>query len=125
MATRKVLIVEDSPTMRQMISFAVKRIKDVEVTEAQDGVDGYQKLTRERFDLVMTDVIMPVMDGLKLIGLIRSRPEMKDIPIIVITTRGAEEDRQKAMALGATTYVLKPIQSHKVLAEVKRLLGIE
>lgn len=125
MATRKVLIVEDSPTMRQMISFAVKRIKDVEVTEAQDGVDGYQKLTRERFDLVMTDVIMPVMDGLKLIGLIRSRPEMKDIPIIVITTRGAEEDRQKAMALGATTYVLKPIQSHKVLAEVKRLLGID
>lgn len=124
MAQYNVLIVEDSPTMRQMISFAIKRIKGMEITEAVDGVDGYRKLTSQKFDLVITDIIMPVMDGLKLIGLIRSQESLRALPIIVVTTRGAEDDREKAMVLGATSYILKPIQSFNVISEVKRLLGI-
>jgi two-component system chemotaxis response regulator CheY len=125
MGNYRVLIVEDSPTMRQMISFALKRIRGLEIVEAGDGVDGYKKLTTEKFDLMLTDVIMPVMDGLKLISLVRSREETRHLPIIVITTRGAEEDRAKAMALGANSYILKPIQSFNVYTEVRKLLGIE
>lgn len=125
MGNYRVLIVEDSPTMRQMISFALKRIRGLEIVEAGDGVDGYKRLTTEKFDLMLTDVIMPVMDGLKLISLVRSREETRHLPIIVITTRGAEEDRAKAMALGATSYILKPIQSFNVYTEVRKLLGIE
>ena len=119
-----VLIVDDSPTMRQMITFAIKRVKGLSLTEAHDGVDAFKKLGEQQFDLIITDIIMPVMDGLKLIGLVRSRPELKEIPIIVISTRGAEEDLNRARALGANSYILKPIQAHNVMNEVKKTLDI-
>ena len=72
MADHRILIVEDSPTMRQLLVFALKRMKAVQIVEAQDGMDGLRKVTSDHFDLVFVDVNMPVMDGLKLISLIRS-----------------------------------------------------
>jgi two-component system chemotaxis response regulator CheY len=67
---------------------------------------------------------MPVMDGLKLVSLIRSNPEYKDIPIIIITTEGAEEDRKKAMQIGANAFLAKPIQTQELLNIVKKHLGL-
>ena len=111
--------------MRQMIVFAIKRIRGLEIVQAADGVEGYKQLSQGSYDLIITDIIMPVMDGLKLISLIRSNDAYKDIPIIVISTRGGKEDREKALALGANSYIMKPIQSYNVYTEVKRLLEIE
>ena len=73
MAQYNVLVVDDSPTMRQLIVFALKRLRDVSITEANDGVDGLKKISSAKFDLVLTDINMPVMDGLKLVSLIRGR----------------------------------------------------
>ncbi len=120
----RVLIVEDSPTMRQLLVFALKRLKSVDVVEAQDGMDGLRKVTSDAFDLALIDINMPVMDGLKLISLIRSDDNLKDIPICVITTEGAKEDRERALDLGANEYLTKPIQANRVLSVVKGLLKI-
>lgn len=108
--------------MRQLLVFALARIKGLKVTEAEDGVDGLRKLAAQRFDLVITDINMPIMDGLKLVKRIRSDEVHKDTPIIVITTEGSQEDRQRAMSLGATAYITKPIQAPQVIAQVNALL---
>jgi two-component system, chemotaxis family, chemotaxis protein CheY len=124
MARHRILIVEDSPTMRQLLGFALKRIQGVEIVEARDGMDGLRKVTSDHFDLALVDINMPVMDGLKLIHLIRDEESLKAMPIVVITTEGADEDRERAMALGADEYLTKPVQAARVLAIVKGLLKI-
>jgi len=120
----KVLVVEDSPTMRQLIVFALKRIRGFQIVEANDGVDGLKKLSSEKFDLILTDINMPIMDGLKLVSMVRNDPNYKETPIIVITTEGATEDRERALALGANEYITKPIQTMKILETVKKLMSV-
>jgi len=124
-ATHRILIVEDSPTMRQLLVFALKRLKGAEMVEAQDGMDGLRKVSSDHFDLALIDINMPVMDGLKLIRLIRGEDNLKQMPIVVITTEGAKEDRERALALGANEYLTKPIQSNRVLQVVRSLLKVE
>jgi two-component system chemotaxis response regulator CheY len=118
------LVVEDSPMMRQLLVFALSRVKNLRVTEADDGVDGLRKLAGNRYDIILTDINMPIMDGLKLVKRVRTDPMHKDTPIVVITTEGSEEDRQRAIALGANAYITKPIQAPQVIAKVKELLKI-
>ena len=120
----RILIVEDSPTMRQLLAFALKRLKHTDVVEAQDGMDGLRKVTSDHFDLALVDINMPIMDGLKLISLIRGEETLQQMPIVVITTEGAEEDRQRALALGANEYLTKPIQANRVLQVARGLLKL-
>jgi two-component system chemotaxis response regulator CheY len=122
MERQRILIVEDSPTMRQLLVFALRRLSGVDLVEAQDGMDGLRKLSSGHFDLALIDINMPVMDGLKLIGLMRSEDALKDVPVVVITTEGAEQDRERALRLGANEYLTKPIQANRVLAVVRGLL---
>jgi len=124
MPTYKVLIVEDSPTMRQLIVFALKRLRGLNIVEANDGVDGLKKLSSDKFDLIFTDINMPIMDGLKLVSLVRNDPGYKQVPIVIITTEGASEDRERALALGANDYITKPIQTTQILDVAKRLLNL-
>lgn len=117
------LVVEDSPTMRQLILYALSRIPRLDVVEAQDGVDALRKLAPPaRFDIILTDINMPVMDGLKLVRRVRADADLKHIPIVIITTEGADEDKKRAFALGADAYITKPIQAPQVIATVKELL---
>lgn len=116
------LIVEDSPTMRQLISFSLKRFKGCKIVEAVDGVDALKKLQTEEVDIILTDINMPVMDGLKLVTLIRQNPKLKALPIIIITTEGAREDRDRGLALGADAYIAKPIQSSSLLKTITDVL---
>src|SRR2546430_10817385 len=100
--------------MRQLISFSLKRFKNARIIEAVDGVDALKKLSGpDKIDLILTDINMPVMDGLKLVSLVRQNAQLKSIPIIIITTEGAEEDRERGLALGANAYISKPIQSDR------------
>jgi two-component system chemotaxis response regulator CheY len=113
-----ILVVEDSPTMRQLIGFAIKRIPAARVIEATDGVDALKKLSAEKVDMILADI----MDGLKLVSLVRSNPAYKEIPIIMITTEGAEEDKNKALAIGANAYLTKPIQTQELMKLVNSLM---
>ena len=98
------LVVEDSPMMRQLLVLALSRVKNLRVTEADDGVDGLRKLAGGKFDIIITDINMPIMDGLKLVKRVRGDPTHKDVPIIIITTEGSSEDRQRALQLGASIF---------------------
>jgi len=118
-----ILVVEDSPTVRQLITFALKRLPECSISEAANGVEALKKISSENFDLVLADINMPVMDGLKLVGTLKNDPRHKDIPVIIITTEGAEEDRKKAMSLGASAYLSKPIHAQELSDAVNKFLG--
>jgi two-component system chemotaxis response regulator CheY len=119
------LLVEDSPMMRQLLVFALGRIRGLQVVEADDGVDAVRRLSSNRFDLLITDINMPIMDGLKLVARVRNDEVHRDMPVIVITAESAEEDRERALRLGANAFITKPIQAPEVVETVKRLLRLE
>jgi two-component system chemotaxis response regulator CheY len=118
------LVVEDSKTMRNMLAESLARIPGMQVVEAENGLAGIRALAAQRFDLVVTDVNMPVMDGLKLVRHVRGDPRHEKTPIVVITTESAPNDRDRAMALGANAYIEKPIQGPRVLRAVRKLLEV-
>lgn len=117
------LIVEDSPTMRQLLSFTLKRFRGSRILEAGDGVEALKILQREHVDLMLVDINMPVMDGLKLLSIVRQNPDYQAIPVIIITTEGAEEDRKRGLALGANAYITKPVHSSTLLKTITDILN--
>lgn len=118
------LVVDDSPTMRQLVAVALSRIDQIRVTEAIDGVDAIKKLQVTPFDLFLIDVNMPNMDGFKLLSHVRADPTHHKTPIVVITTQDEQQDRDRAMALGANIYITKPIQASELMVVVRGLLRI-
>ncbi|MEN9579648.1 MAG: hypothetical protein RJA70_2657 [Pseudomonadota bacterium] len=110
--------------MRQLLVFALARIRGLHVVEAEDGIDALRRLNSAQFDLMITDINMPIMDGLKLVARVRGDEKHKQMPIVVITTESAEEDRQRAERLGANAFITKPIQAPDVVATIKRLLAL-
>lgn len=124
MDSHKVLVVEDSPTMTQLLVLTLKKIKEVEVVTASDGVDGLKKLGEQSYDLVLTDINMPLMDGLKFVSLIRGGDDgsNKDVPIVIITTEGEDAVRDKGLELGANSYITKPINPRVVTETVRKYL---
>ena len=121
----RALVVDDSPPMRKSIMQALQRMAGLVCDEAQDGADGIKKLNQERYDIVLTDINMPVLDGLKLVHHIRRDPLHRELPVVVITTEAADTDRARALALGANAYLVKPVQAHRILQTVRELLGLQ
>ena len=123
----RVLIIEDSPTMRQLLVFTLKRMRDLEIEQAADGVEGFKRLSAGKFDLILTDINMPIMDGLKFVGLLRNDAanENRGVPIIIITTEGGEAERDQGLALGANSYITKPINAAALISAVKKYLNIQ
>ena len=121
----RALVVDDSQAMRRSIMYALQRISGMVCTEAQDGADGLKKLTQGRFDVVLTDINMPLMDGLKLISHIRQATDHRHVPIVVITTESAAADRERAMKLGASAYLVKPVQAKVVMDTVRDVLKLD
>lgn len=118
------LIVEDSKVMRQMLAQALSRIPGMTVVEADNGFAGMRALNSQTFDIVLTDINMPVMDGLKFVRHIRTTPRHAKVPIIIISTEAAPMDRDRALKLGANAYIQKPIQAPEVLETVHKLLKV-
>ena len=118
-----VMVVEDSPTMRQLICYGLRRVEGMVVVEAADGVDGLAKLAEIKPDVIVTDLNMPNMDGFAFIENIRARPDLKTIPIIILTTQGALPDQKRAQELAVTTFVTKPIRGDAVLDAVMQVVG--
>src|SRR5512132_440843 len=119
---KRALVVDDSEPMRRSVMHALQREGGFVCDEAKDGADGLKKLTLGSYDIVLTDVNMPLMDGLKLVSHIRKSSAWAHIPIVVITTESAAEDRARAMALGANAYLVKPVQAKLVVDTVRALL---
>jgi two-component system, chemotaxis family, chemotaxis protein CheY len=124
MAHLHALLVDDSPAMRKQLAFALQRIPGMSTAEATDGADAWRKLSAAAFDIVLTDINMPMLDGLKLVALIRAGGGHQRVPIVVITTEGAEADRNRALSLGASAYLVKPVQATQVVETVRTLLRL-
>ena len=124
MAHLHALVVDDSSAMRKQLCYALRRVVGMETVEAADGADAWRKLTTATFDIVITDINMPLLDGLKLVALVRAAGAHQHVPLVVITTEGAEADRKRAMSLGASAYLVKPVQANQVVETVRSLLRL-
>jgi two-component system chemotaxis response regulator CheY len=124
MAHLHALLVDDSSAMRKQLAYALQRIGGMGTVEAADGADAWRKLSSAAFDIVLTDINMPLLDGLKLVALVRAGGQHQRVPIVVITTEGAESDRRRALSLGASAYLVKPVQANQVVETVKALLRL-
>jgi len=119
---RKILVVDDSATMRMLISVMIRKVlPDISVAEAGDGTEARQKLEIEEFDLILTDMRMPEMDGRGLIKWVREA-KGSQTPIVVITTEGESSNIESIRSLGADEYLVKPIKSHELRDVIERLL---
>lgn len=118
---KKVLIVDDSATMRMFLTMTVKKTLGVSVSEAVNGADALAKLQGSDFDLVLTDMVMPEMDGVQLIEHIRASLS-KTMPIVMVTTKGEEKDRDNGLSRGANSYITKPVNAHELKETILKLL---
>lgn len=122
--TIRALVVDDSLQLRRSVMFALQKLPELVCVEAGDGAEALRKLRAGAFDIVLSDINMPVLDGLKLVAHVRKDPALAKLPIVMITTESAEADRERAMNLGANAYLVKPVQAHEVLETVRSLLGL-
>ena len=117
----KILAVDDSASMRQMVSFTLKSAGH-DVVEAVDGVDALAKAQGQKFDLVVSDVNMPNMDGITLIAELRKLPSLKFTPMLMLTTESAGDKKQQGKAAGATGWIVKPFNPEQLLATIGKVL---
>lgn len=120
--TKTILAVDDSASLRQMVSFTLKT-SGYEVIEAADGQDGLDKAKARTVDLILTDQNMPRMDGLTLIRTLRGLPQYRTTPILMLTTESSDAMKQQGRAAGATGWLVKPFDPQKLIEVVKKVLG--
>jgi len=118
---RTALIVDDSASIREMVAFTLREAGFV-VLEGIHGADALQKLGDQRADLIITDLNMPVMDGLTFIRHVRSRPNSKYTPVLMLTTESQLEKKQQGKAAGATGWIVKPFHPAKLLEVIAKVL---
>ena len=117
-----ILVVDDSPTIRRMVRAALGSLGGVSFAEAGTGLRAIEVLGMEPVQVVVLDLNMPDMHGLDVIRFLRSHDRYRDLPVIVLTTRGDESSRQAALAAGASEYLTKPFVPGALLSSVRELL---
>jgi len=117
-----ILAVDDSSSMRQMVSFTLKGA-GYQVVEAADGQEALNKAKAQKFDLIITDVNMPVMDGITFIRNLRGEANYKFTPMLMLTTESAADKKAEGKAAGATGWIVKPFNPDQLLNTVKKVLG--
>jgi two-component system chemotaxis response regulator CheY len=117
-----ILAVDDSSSMRQMVSFTLKGAGH-NVVEAADGQEALTKAKGQQFDLIVTDVNMPVMDGITFIRHLRAEPNYKFTPMLMLTTESAADKKSEGKAAGATGWIVKPFNPDQLLNTINKVLG--
>ncbi|MFV1979199.1 MAG: response regulator [Myxococcota bacterium] len=121
---KRILIVEDSPTMRALLNSALEGLEvPVKITEASSGFEALRCLPREPFDLIVTDTNMPDINGLELVSFAKSNHAYRSIPLVIVSTEGADRDRERGLELGADAYLVKPFEPETLREVVVDLLS--
>jgi two-component system chemotaxis response regulator CheY len=120
--SKKLLTVDDSPSVRKMVQFTLQA-KGFKVGSAADGQEALELLANESFDGIILDINMPRMNGLEFLKKIRSEEQYAKIPVIMLTTEGQDEDKDKAVSLGATAYIVKPFKPTQLLGLLERIFS--
>ena len=122
--TFKILIVEDSKASRELIAATVEALPDVEAVPTSNGFEALKLLARERFELIITDINMPDINGLELIRFVKQNPLHQTTPLFIVTTEGRERDRDRGLALGAAEYLVKPFSPESLEGLLRRYLKL-
>lgn len=117
---RKLLVVDDSKSMRSMVTYTLTTA-DYSVVEAEDGFKALEAVAREKFDAIIMDVNMPGMSGLELLTKLREDPNCRALPILILSTEADAELKQRARAARATGWIIKPFQPEKLVATMKKV----
>ena len=121
---RRILVVEDSGAMRALISAALEGLDEkLEVDEAESGFAALRMLPRQTYDLIVTDINMPDINGLELVSFVKRDPRYRGTPLLIVSTEGSERDREKGLALGADAYLVKPFGADELQRLVLDLLS--
>ncbi len=120
---QQILIVEDSATMRSLLAAALEDLGiPVKITEATSGFEALRCLPREEFDLVVTDINMPDINGLELVSFMKNNEKYRSIPMVIVSTEGSERDQAKGIELGANAYIVKPFEPEALRKIARELL---
>ncbi|CAD5981260.1 Chemotaxis protein CheY homolog [Planktothrix tepida] len=119
---RRILVVDDSATMRKMVIASLRDLTDVSFSEAGNGLEAIEQLEVAPFDLMILDLNMPDMHGLEVLKFVLGHPSYHDTPIVILTTKGDENSRSEAIAAGAACYLTKPFQPKFLASEIRQLL---
>lgn len=117
-----ILVVEDSQSTRSLVALALEEIPGVNLIEASNGFEALKTLPNHKFDVIITDINMPEINGLELIRFIKDHPVHKDTPIIIISTERSDEDRARGLKLGASTYLTKPFSPEEIVRAVRQVI---
>ena len=117
---KRMLTVDDSPSVRKLVEFTLKA-KGFEVGSAEDGQEALDIMAKEQFDAVILDINMPRMNGFQVLEKMRADDTYASIPVIILTTEGQEEDKDKAVELGATAYIVKPFKPTQLLGLIEKI----
>jgi len=119
----EVLVVDDSKVMRDMVSACLRPNASLKVTQASSGLEAIERLSLGTFDVVVLDLNMPDIGGIEVIEFVRSQDKLRTLPIVIVTTRGDESSRAKALGAGANRFMTKPFSPDAILEEVVSLLA--
>jgi two-component system chemotaxis response regulator CheY len=117
-----ILVADDSPSVRKFISLTLS-LKGFKIISAADGMEALEILPNEKINLLITDLNMPNVDGFELIRTIRANEELKDLPIIILSSLSGNNEIQEGMACGANSYLVKPFDPHRIVYEVTKYLN--
>ena len=120
----RILIVEDSPTMRSLLMAALDELSEpAKIVEVANGFEALRLLPRGSWDLIITDINMPDINGLELVSFVKNSDAYRSIPLIIVSTEGSERDRTKGLDLGANAYIVKPFEPQDLRDLVEGLLA--
>ena len=118
------LVVEDSAIMREIIVTSLSTFSEVNPVEVENGFEALKLLPHKNFDIILTDINMPDINGLELLSFLKNHPQYRSIPVVIISTETSETDRRRGLALGADDYLTKPFRPEDLQLIVRRLLRI-
>ena len=119
----RILIVDDSPTIRKMVRASLRTLEAFDFIEAGNGLEAIEQVALGPVALMILDLNMPDMHGVDVLRFLRRHPGSRDVPVVVLTTRGDESSREAALAAGATQYMTKPFVPQSLLSTAQELLG--
>lgn len=119
---RRILVVDDSATMRKMVIASLRDLTNVSFSEAGNGLEAIEQLEVAPFDLMLLDLNMPDMHGLEVLRFVLSHPSYQSTPIVILTTKGDEKSRSEALEAGAACYLTKPFQPQNLASQIQDLL---
>jgi two-component system chemotaxis response regulator CheY len=121
---RTVLIVEDSATTRSLITAVIEEAGEFDIVEAATGFEALKVLPMRQFDLILTDINMPDINGIELINFLKGNPRYNQIPLVIISTEKSEEDRNRGIQAGANAYITKPFKAKELQDTIKNILSL-